>query len=163
MVRFEVSILIDKPVGMVDQALLRAENSPFWMTDLEKFEVVEGAPGEVGSVGNLHYVQNGRKFILKDTLVYCEKGRQYVSEVSGEAIFAQIETTLKSKGSGTELRLKWSGRGRVWFFKLLLPLIRRQMVRQTRKELETFKELLETRGVDFSKVPVEETSTSVST
>jgi len=149
MVRFRISTVIHKPADVVARALNNAENAPYWTTDLVKFEVIKGGPDMVGSVGHLHYLQKGRSYILVDKLIYCEPGKKYISEVEGEAISARVETTLNDQGGKTEMDLVWEGKGRNLALKVLLPLLKGRMIRQSKKELETFRELVETRGSDF--------------
>lgn len=150
---FEVDIIINQPVDVVTEALTNPDNFPFWQTDLVKFEVIKGKAGEIGSLGHLHYSQKGKSYILEDKLIQCTPGEKYVSEVTGDALTAQVETLLIASGHKTKMILKWSGKGKVLFLKIILPFIRRKMMRRTKKELEIFKELLETKGNDFSKSP----------
>lgn len=153
MTTFEINIIINQPIEIVNKALMIPTNFPFWQTDLDRFEVVKGKPGEIGSVGLLHYTQKGRTYILEDKLMNCDPGKKYVSHVTGEAIFAKVETNLNALGNKTEMILKWSGKGKLFILKLLLPFFRRKMIKQTRKELELFKKLVETCGADFNESP----------
>jgi len=149
MTTFMVSIVINQPGDVVVKALMDPENFPFWQKDLERFEVIRGAPGEVGSIGHLHYRAQGRSYIMEDKLIYCEPGKNYTSQVSGDVITAQVETTLHSTGNETEMSVTWTGKGKILFLKLFLPLLRGRMIKQSRVELETFKKLIETRGSRF--------------
>ncbi|MDY6965674.1 MAG: SRPBCC family protein [Halobacteriota archaeon] len=151
MTRFEISITINKPADIVTEALNNPENFPYWQTDLEKFEVVKGEPNQVGSVGRLHYSQKGKSYIMEDKLIYCEPGKRYISEVSGDAITAKVETTLDSSGDKTKMSLQWEGKGKILVLKLLLPFLRGKIIKQAKTELETFKQLVEERGPNFSK------------
>ena len=83
-------------------------------------------------------------------MIFCEPGKKYVSEVSGDVISAKVETTLQSMGNKTKINLKWSGKGKILVLKLLLPLMKGKMIKQSEKELETFKNLIETIGSNFS-------------
>lgn len=150
MVQFELSADIIKPPDVIVQALLRAENAPYWNTDLVKFEVVSGEPGKVGSVGRIHYVQNGREHTMEDVMEYADPGKRYVSKVSGPDIIAHVETVIEPIDGGSMVKISWKGKGRRILPRLLLPLIRGRMVRQSQQELDKFKELVETRGADFS-------------
>ena len=76
--------------------------------------------------------------------------KKYVSQVSGDITTAKVETTLQSMGNKTKINLKWSGKGKILLLKLLLPLMKGKMIKQSEKELETFKNLIETRGSNFS-------------
>ena len=150
MTTFKVSTIINQPIDIVIKALMNPDNFPYWTTDLEKFEVINGKPGEVGSIGHLHYFQKGHSYVLEDKLIYCEPGKKYVSQVTGDALTAKVETTLHSTGNETEMTITWSGNGKIFLLKLLLPLFRGKMIKQSKAELETFKKLVETKGIDFS-------------
>jgi len=150
MTSFKISTVIQQPVEIIVNALLNPGNQPFWNMYLERFEVISHNPGEVGSVGRLHYLQNGRRYIMEDRLIYCEPGRKYVSRVSGDFLTATVETSLIPAGNSTEMTISWTGKGNVLFFRILLPLLRRKMIKQSKSELETFRKLVETRGSDFS-------------
>jgi len=150
MTTFKVSNIINQPIDIVVQALMNPDNFPYWQKDLEKFEVINGAPGEVGSIGLLHYSQKGRSYIMEDKLIYCDPGKKYISQITGDVITAEVETTLHSSGNNTEMNISWTGKGKVFFLKLLLPLLRAKMIKQSKVELEAFKKLVETKGNNFS-------------
>ena len=151
MTEFKVSTVINKPIKIVVDALMNPDNFVHWQTDLVKFEVIERKPGEVGSIAHLHYSQKGRSYIMEDKMIYCEPGKKYVSQVSGDVITAKVETTLHSMGKKTKINLRWSGKGKIFLLKLILPLLKGKMIKQSNKELETFKHLIETRGSNFSE------------
>ena len=150
---FSVGVWIDRPVEVVVAALMDPDNHPYWTTDLRKFEVIEGRPGEIGSIGRLHYSQKGRSYVLEDRLISSEPGKKYVSQVTGDAIAAIVETLLDPSGSGTRMSVTWSGRGKSFALKVLLPFLRGKMVRQSQAELAKFKELVEIRGARFGGQP----------
>ena len=151
MMEFEVNTVINKPVEIVVDALMNPDNFVHWQTDLVRFEVIERKPGEVGSIAHLHYSQKGRSYKMEDKMVYCEPGKKYVSVVTGDAISAKVETTLKPMGEKTKINFRWSGKGKIFLIKLLLPLLKGKMIKQSKKELDTFKHLIETRGSSFSE------------
>ena len=146
---FRISININQPADIVNQALLDPENAPLWTSDLEKFEVVKGEPGLTGSIAHLHYRQGGRSYIMEEVLEYAEPGRRYVSRVSGGGIAARVETTIEHSASRSELAIFWSGSGKSAVSKLFFPLLRGMMIRRARANLQTFKRLVETHGAHF--------------
>jgi hypothetical protein len=143
-------MIIEKPIDIVVEALMNPHNFVYWTAHLEKFEVIQGKPGEVGSIAHLHYSQKGKTYVMEDKLVSCTPGEKYISEVTGDFLVAKVETTLISSGDRTEMILQWKGKGKTLFLKILLPLLRGRISRNAKKDLETFKYLLETRGSDFN-------------
>ena len=151
MVKFEISIDINKPPDIVDSALMKPENWVYWTTDLKEFEVVSEKPGKVGSVARLHYEEKGKEHIMEDVLEYADPGKKYISRVSGPALSAKVTTTLEQIKDGTRLSIAWSGSGKKLIVKLFLPLLGGKIKTQAQKELELFKNLIETYGADFNK------------
>ena len=94
-----------------------------------------------------------KTYVMEDKLIYCEPGKKYVSQISGDVLTAHVETTLYSSDERIEMSLHWSGKGKIFLLKLLLPLLKSKMIKQSKEELETFKQLIETRGSDFSEQP----------
>ena len=125
------------------------ENAVQWTSDLERFEVVSGGPGEVGAKAHLHYVQNGRPYVMEDVLEEVTPGQYYRSQVSGGGMMARVETWLRPAEGGTDLTIRWAGSGRTLVTRLLLPLLRGTIARRTRTDLESFKTLVETHGARF--------------
>jgi hypothetical protein len=87
--------------------------------------------------------------MMEEELVYCSPGKTYVSLITGTTLESRVETILVHAGDKTEMTLIWSGEGRTLLAKILLPFMRGRMIRQTERELDTFKKLVETKGADF--------------
>lgn len=151
MVKFSVQKVINAPTDVVAKAMENPENAPYWQTDLERSEVVSGGPGQVGAIGRLHYNQKGRKYVLEERMLECEPGKRYLSEVSGDALTARVETTLESENGRTRMTIKWEGSAKMLALKMLFLFIRSRMVRQAQRELDTFARLVEARGSDFNR------------
>lgn len=82
-------------------------------------------------------------------VIEAEPARRYVSMVSGDPVEARVETRLREVRGGTEIAVLWAGRGKVLPLMLIMPLLRGRMRRQAQEELQTFKTLVETKGVVF--------------
>lgn len=138
------SIHIERSPEEILAVILDPEQAVRWTSDLERFEVVSGRPGEVGSVARLHYREGGRAHVMQDTLLEAEPLRRYVSQVSGEALSARVETTLARQPDGsTRVAVCWTGEGKPLLLRFLLPLMRRSIERQAQADLAKLKRLVE--------------------
>ena len=133
MTSLKLTININQPAEVVDQAFMDPANAVHWTADLERFEVVKGKPGGIGES--------------------CEPGRRYVSRVSGEGMIIHVETVLSPSANGTEVTMLWSGTSESFFARLLLPFLRGMIKRRARADLEKFKSLVEVHGARFPARP----------
>jgi uncharacterized membrane protein len=151
MTTVEVSVVIAQPAEVVTQAFLNAENAVHWETDLERFEVIERKPGEVGSIAHLHYKQGDKRYILEDVMEAYIPNQYFRSRVTGGGLSAQVETWMRETSDGTEVTMRWQGKGTTLMMRLLLPFLRGAIQRQSQQELETFKALVEKYGARFGE------------
>ena len=140
----ERSIRIGVPPSEVTRILLDADLAPLWTVGLERLELVEGEPGQAGSVGNAHYLEGGRRHTLVDVLEEVTPGRYYRSQVTGGGITATVKTTLEPVGSdATQLTMRWVGKGTNPFTWAALVLMKRRITQRTESDLKSLRDLAE--------------------
>jgi hypothetical protein len=141
----ERTIHIGAPPDVVAGVLLDADLAPRWTAGLERIEVVAGEPGQPGCVGHAHYVERGRRHVLEDVLMEVVPNRRYRSRVRGGGIVATVETTLEPFGDdGTQLTLRWRGRGSNPLTMAALPLMKRRIAERADADLQALRRLAET-------------------
>jgi hypothetical protein len=138
----ESSIRIGVPPSEVTRVLLDADLAPRWTDGLERLELIEGEPGQAGSVGHAHYLEGGRRYVLVDVLEEVTPGRYYRSRVAGGGIAATVETTLEPVGrDATQLTVRWVGKGTNPLTKVTLALMKRQITKRTESDLKSLRDL----------------------
>ncbi|MGD8822181.1 MAG: SRPBCC family protein [Anaerolineales bacterium] len=147
---FESKVMIERPPEVVAEAFLNPDNAPYWNSDLKRFEVVELGPGLAGSRARLHYRQGNRTYVMEDYLEQVVPNQYFKSRVTGNGIRAIVQTWLRPVKEGTEVSMRWSGRGTSLLTFIVLPFMKRAISRQVEQELATFKNLVEAHGAQFS-------------
>jgi len=79
----ETKVEIARPPEIVAEAFLDPANVVYWNKYLDRFEVVSGKPGEVGSIAHLHYIRKGRPYVLKDVLEEIIPNKYFRSSATG--------------------------------------------------------------------------------
>ncbi|MBN2168155.1 MAG: SRPBCC family protein [Actinobacteria bacterium] len=143
MLKIKVSLTVNQTPGIIAEALNDPGNMVKCTADLERFELIEGKPGEAGAVAHLHYRERGREYVMEDRLEYCAPGKKYVSRVSGNGMSARVETILTPTEEGTEITVFWSGTNSSPVARIILPFMRPVIKRRALADLEAFKKLVE--------------------
>ena len=139
----QVVVKTERPPAAIEKVLLDSEKTALWTSVLERCEVLTRPPGLVGSKARLHYRQGGRCYVIEDELLAWEPQRRYLSRVTGDAIAADVETTLTPTSNGTRVEVQWHGSGKPILLRLLLPLMRGSIARQTKEDLLKLKAIVE--------------------
>jgi hypothetical protein len=142
-VKFDVAVRIRASADAVAAILNDADKAPLWEQNLERMEVVRGGPNEVGALARMHYVENGRAYVMEDELLECEPDRRWRSRVWGNGMQAVVETTLVEVGDETDILMVWQGGPDALLGRLLMPLLKPAIRRRARAELEALKGLVE--------------------
>ncbi|MFW9970015.1 MAG: SRPBCC family protein [Candidatus Odinarchaeota archaeon] len=149
MPKFTITTIIYQPPDIVWKAFIDPQNMPHWDQFLEKMEVIKGEFGEIGAIAHLHYLEKGKSYIMEDKLLSFEEGKRIVSQVSGQGMDIELETTFESVSNGTQMTMVWNGTSKSSFARIILKLMRGKISKQAQTQLATFKNLVEKYGVKF--------------
>lgn len=142
----ETSIVIAASSSDVSDVLLDIDAAPLWTSGLERLELVEGTPGEPGCLGNAHYVEGSRRYVVEDRLIDATPGVHFRSLIRGGGMRATVDTRLEDLPSGTRITIRWKGTGTNPLTKLVLPFMRRQIRKRTQEDLRALRNLVEGRA-----------------
>ncbi len=142
--KFKLELTINKPLAEVWKAFDNIENMKKWQPTLMKFEPVSGTPGQVGAVSKLTYDENGREFALIEKITRRDEpnGFDGVYENNfGDTII--INTFVEQGKDQTLWVMETEFRFKTLIMKVMGPLMKKNFVTRTQKDMERFKEMAE--------------------
>src|SRR5690242_9629208 len=105
MARFEINLVIKRPVEEVFAFVSNPENQPRWRTATLEITRISDAPLDVGSVVRGRFTFLGRPFEGNLEILVREPHRRYATRLVEGPFPLQAEYTLEPDRSGTRLTL----------------------------------------------------------
>jgi hypothetical protein len=126
------------------KAFTTPENTNKWQPSLVKTESISGTPGLPGAVSKLNYEESGREFSLIEKITYRDEPDQFDVLYENEFTDNPVKNIFIEQGGNETL---WIVEAEYKFktlaMKLFGPLLKKNFVRRTQKEMERFKEMVE--------------------
>ena len=142
--KYTLEITLEKSRTDVWQAFDSTENLKKWQPSLKKFENVSGTPGQPGAVSNLTYEENEREFTLTEKIIFRDEPKQFDGVYENEFSDSFVKNTFTEKGENETL---WVVETKFKFktlpMKIMGPLMKRNFVRRTYRDMERFQEFVE--------------------
>ena len=144
MIKFEFTVVVNRPVEEVFPYLINPDNLPEWQSMV--LEARQDTPGAMGQGTRVTDVRKflGRRFETTSEVTAFEPNKRVdFKAVSGPIPF-QISHTLETVDGSTRIKVVAQGEPG-GFFKLAEPLVGTQAERQFKNDYSTLKDLLEAR------------------
>ena len=142
--KFKLELPIHKPRVDVWKAFDNTENIKKWQPTLIKFEPVSGTPGQPGAISKLTYEEGGREFTLIEKITHCNEPSSFDGIYENNFTDNIVRNKFIERGqhqtlwvTETEFRFK------TLIMKIMGPLMKKNFVARTQKDMERFKEMAE--------------------
>ncbi len=141
---FKLELIINKSRAEVWKVFDSPENMSKWQPTLSKIELVSGIQGQPGAISKLNYEEGGREFSLIEKVTHRDEPNQVDLVFENEFTDNPTSHTFMVLNENETL---WIVRAEFNFktlvMKLLGPLLKKNFVRRTQKDMKRFKELVE--------------------
>jgi uncharacterized protein YndB with AHSA1/START domain len=142
--KFNLEHTINKPRTEVWKAFDNTENMMKWQPTLKKFELVRGTPGQPGAVFKLTYEENERVFSLIEKITRRDEPSQFDSVYENEFADNVIRNTfIEQDDNSTLWVLETEFKFKTLPMKIVGPLMKKNFVKRTQRDMQRFKELAE--------------------
>jgi hypothetical protein len=142
--KFKLELPINKPRAEVWKAFDNVENMKKWQPSLISFEPISGTPGQPGAISKLTYEEGGREFSLIEKITHRDEPNSFDGVYENNFADNIIRNKFVEQGNDQTL---WVMETEFAFKTLLMkiagPLMKKNFVTRTQRDMERFKEMAE--------------------
>ena len=142
--KFRLEITINKPRSEVWRMFTAPENMNQWQPSLINTELVSGTTGQAGAVSKLTYKENEREFSLIEKVTYSEKLEQFDVIYENEFTDNPVKNKFVEHDENKTLWIiEANYKFKTLLMKIMGPTMKKNFVRRTYRDMERFKEFVE--------------------
>jgi carbon monoxide dehydrogenase subunit G len=149
MAKFELKLVINRPIEEVFGFISNAENLPLWRASALEVKRTSSEPPVVGSVFKARFSFLGRPFDGDLEIIAHEPHGKYGTKMVGGPFPLEARYTLEPAGNRTSITMVVEG-SPGGFFKLAEPLVVSLAKRSYEADLNNLKEMLEAQAVQVA-------------
>ena len=142
--KFRLELPINKPRADVWKAFDNPRNMSKWQRSLISFETISGKQGQPGALSKLTFEENGRQFELMERVTHRDEPNRLDGVYENNFADNTVRNTFIEKGSGQTLWVvETEYKFKTFIMRILGPIMKKKFVARTQKEMERFKEMVE--------------------
>jgi uncharacterized protein YndB with AHSA1/START domain len=142
--KYRLELPIQKSREEVWEAFDNPENMSKWQPSLVRFEPASGTRGRPGAVSKLTYSENNREFVLMEKVTAYDEPNELDGVYENEFADNSVKNTFIEQGKDQTLWvMETEFRFKTLLMRILGPVMKKNFVIRTRKDMERFKEMVE--------------------
>lgn len=142
--KFTLQLPINKPRAEVWKAFDSPENMKKWQPTLHSFERISGTQGQPGAVSRLTYKENGRQFALIEKVTHREEAQRLDGVYENDFADNIVRNTfIEQDHDQTLWTVETEYKFKTLIMRILGPLLKKNFIARTQKDMERFKEMVE--------------------
>ena len=142
--KFKLELPINKSRAEVWKAFDNVENMKKWQPTLVSFEPMSGTPGQPGAVSKLTYNEGGREFSLLEKITHRDEPNSFDGVYENNFADNIIRNKFIEQGKDQTLWvMETEFAFKTLLMKIMGPLMKKNFVTRTQRDMERFKELAE--------------------
>ena len=141
--KLTTSITINSEASKVWTIFTNPKQMPLWMSNFHSIETIEGEAEAVGSIHKVTFKENGKLTTFTEKVTNVRKHELYAFTMEHPALESHVVVRLKSSNGKTLLSQEVNMKAKKLSWKLLLPLMKKQMLKRQNGDFEKLKSLAE--------------------
>jgi hypothetical protein len=142
--KFSLRLPIEKSRVEVWKAFDNPENMKKWQPSMVSFDRISGTQGQPGAISRLTYEENGRQFSLVEKVTHREELQRLDGLYENDFANNTIKNTFIEQGNDQTLwTVETEYKFKTFLMRILGPVMKKNFVARTQKDMERFKEMVE--------------------
>jgi hypothetical protein len=142
--KFTLELPINKPRAEVWKAFDNPQNMNKWQRSLTSFETISGTQGQPGALSKLTFEERGRQFELMERITHRDEPNRLDGVYENDFADNLISNTFIEKGKDQTLWVvETEFKFKTLVMRILGPIMKKNFVARTQKDMERFKEMVE--------------------
>lgn len=142
--KFTLELPIKKPCAEVWKAFDNPQNMNKWQPSLISFQTISGTQGQPGAVSKLTFEERGRQFELIERVTHRAEPNRLDGVYENNFADNIVRNTFIEKGKDQTLWVvETEFKFKTLVMRVLGPIMKKTFVARTQKDMERFKEMVE--------------------
>ncbi len=142
-INYNNEVTINAPKEKVWQIINDTDKGGEWLPGLKKVEVVKEVPGKVGNILNMTYEVDGKTSVIKETFTEFKENESLAFNMEHEIFYNAYRMDLTEENGQTKVRSCSNVKGKGFFFRGMIPLMKKMFKQQDMDTMKQLKELVE--------------------
>ena len=152
--KFTLELPINRSRTQVWNAFDNPESMRTWQPSLISFETISGTQGQAGAVSKLTYKEKEREFSLIERVTYREEPHRLDGVYENNFADNVVRNTfIENSTEQTLWMVETEFKFKTLFMRILGPIMKKNFVLRTRRDMERFKDMVESQSGETMVLP----------
>ena len=149
-ISYECEIIIDKPLAESWAVSQDEKKMSDWLSGFQKIEHVSGSIGNVGSVSDVYFINDGQEMIIRETITEIVPNESIAMSFTSDFMEMDYKLSMKSIDGKTKISSSTTAIGNGLISKSLIVLMQNSIQTQEHTNLENLKKTIEKNSINYS-------------
>ena len=152
-VEYDCEIEVDKPLAEAWAFAQDEEKLGEWLTGLQKIEHINGTPGTVGAVSDVHFDANGEMTTIRETITEIKPDESISMTYESEFMDMDYTMAMSDSNGKTKINSSTVTKGNSFFSRSLMALMGGSIKQQEKTNLAKLKAAIERNTKNYFPEP----------
>lgn len=142
-ISFQNKVLVNKPIDLSFETFTDVSKMKDWFAGFKNIEWLSGFPGEIGNQWALTVVQNGKEYIMIQTITGFKVNELFAFHLENKILDSDVQIYFSSKNNITEITVDNKIEGKNIYWKSLFVFTQLYFKNKQQENYERLKQVIE--------------------